>query len=52
MEAFNITSISVELKFDDGNSSELVLTTCKKTTNSSLNSLLRSRRAPPSATTN
>ncbi|CAF0991948.1 unnamed protein product [Rotaria sordida] len=45
-----ISNILVEFKFADGSSNELALTRCKKATGSSLNSLLRSRRAPKTTT--
>ncbi|CAF0890184.1 unnamed protein product [Rotaria sordida] len=45
-----ISNILVEFKFVDGSSSELALIRCKEATGSSLNSLLRSRRAPKSTT--
>ncbi|CAF3998791.1 unnamed protein product [Rotaria sordida] len=45
-----IANILVEFKFVDGSSSELALIRCKEATGSSLNSLLRSRRAPKSTT--
>ncbi|CAF0961485.1 unnamed protein product [Rotaria sordida] len=45
-----ISSILLEFKFADGSNSEFVLTRCQKATDSSLNSLLRSRRGAKDTT--
>ncbi|CAF0994855.1 unnamed protein product [Rotaria sordida] len=46
-----MSNILLEFRFADGSFNELMLTRCHKDTDSSLNSLLRSRRAPKTTTT-
>ncbi|CAF4123149.1 unnamed protein product [Rotaria sordida] len=48
--AAHMSSILLEFKFTDGSYSEFVLTRCQKSTDSSLNSLLRSRRGAKDTT--
>ncbi|CAF0738006.1 unnamed protein product [Rotaria sordida] len=48
--AAHISSILLKFKFADGSYSKLELTRCQKATDSSLNSLLRLRRAPATTT--